>query len=447
LLTLRIGDNTEKKLMNPIAIATKGKGTLKMIERAGAISQRYGLTSGKMDRVLSHFTGILRRFNCGATFPITSVALARSSGVIEKHQAHNIEFAIHGYYHVDHSQLSLDEQLAHLAKARHLFQARGVACEGFRCPYLRWGDATIAAVSRSGLSYDSSQGLAWDVVDGLESESYRHVLNFYGAVSATQYPALPRWDNGLVRIPYCLPDDEALIDRFQLKVAEPMSQLWLSMLDKIHQLGELFTLALHPERIYLCETPLVETLRRARELSPGVWMARLDEITRWWKARMTAAVTIANDDDAVFHLTVNGPSGVTFLARNVDAMTPATRWDGVYMRMSGTDCHVRALRRPFIGVSPSSTPYLISFLRQQGYIVEQTDAAHACALYLDRPRFDYLDERPLLTQIESGDFPLVRLARWPNGARSALCVTGDIDALTIWDYGLRLLESNRMGQR
>ena len=45
----------------------------------------------------------------------------------------------------------------------------------------------------------------------------------------------------------------------------------------------------------------------------------------------------------------------------------------------------------------------------------------------------------LLAQIEGGDFPLVRLGRWPNGARSALCVTGDIDALTIWDYGLRFL--------
>jgi hypothetical protein len=33
---------------------------------------------------------------------------------------------------------------------------------------------------------------------------------------------------------------------------------------------------------------------------------------------------------------------------------------------------------------------------------------------------------------------LVRLARWPNGARAALSVTGDVDALTIRDYTRRL---------
>jgi hypothetical protein len=31
------------------------------------------------------------------------------------------------------------------------------------------------------------------------------------------------------------------------------------------------------------------------------------------------------------------------------------------------------------------------------------------------------------------------LGLWPAGARSALAVTGDIDALTLWDFGLRLL--------
>ncbi|MDI9546097.1 MAG: hypothetical protein QM346_00715, partial [Chloroflexota bacterium] len=63
------------------------------------------------------------------------------------------------------------------------------------------------------------------------------------------------------------------------------------------------------------------------------------------------------------------------------------------------------------------------------------------AYFLDRQQFSALDERPLLAEIEDGDRPLVRLGRWPRGARSALVVTGDIDALTLWDYGLRALGS------
>ena len=59
--------------------------------------------------------------------------------------------------------------------------------------------------------------------------------------------------------------------------------------------------------------------------------------------------------------------------------------------------------------------------------------------YLDRATFTAEDQRPLLAEIEGADKPLVRLGRWPNGARSALAVTGDIDALTLWDYGLRFI--------
>jgi hypothetical protein len=43
-----------------------------------------------------------------------------------------------------------------------------------------------------------------------------------------------------------------------------------------------------------------------------------------------------------------------------------------------------------------------------------------------------------ITEIGKGDWPLVRIARWPREAQCALAVTGDVDALTIWDYGQRM---------
>jgi hypothetical protein len=77
-------------------------------------------------------------------------------------------------------------------------------------------------------------------------------------------------------------------------------------------------------------------------------------------------------------------------------------------------------------------------LWQQGYIVEISEESHRYPCYFDQADFDTECERALLAQIESTGCPLVRLGRWPNGARSALAVTGDIDALTLWDYGLRV---------
>lgn len=435
--------------MNPIAVAAEGKGLLGVVRRAQTIGRRYGLTPARMGQTLAHFAGILGRFQCGATFPITTAALARSSGVVERYQDQQIEFAVHGLFHVDHRRLSLDAQLGHFARARQIFAERGVACHGFRSPYLRWSEQTIAAVARSGFLYDSSQGLAWTLGAERETAAYRRVLGFYGARSADAFPALPSLRDGLVRIPYCLPDDESLVDRLGLTSDVPMTRLWLAILAETHRLGELFTLGLHPERTMLCATALAETLRCARALRPAVWVARLDEIARWWRARAVAGVTveIALETGAgagapggpppVMQVSVSGPPGTTILARGVELLSAAAPWDGGYLRVSGATAALRARARPFIGVSRRSSPALASFLRQQGYIVELAERGQEHTLSLDLPQFGEADERPLLARIEGDDFPLVRLGRWPDGARSALCVTGDIDALTIWDYGLR----------
>ena len=64
-----------------------------------------------------------------------------------------------------------------------------------------------------------------------------------------------------------------------------MSQPWITILAETHRRGELFSLGLHPERIFLLETPLRAAMEMAKGLRPSVWFARLDEIARWWLAR------------------------------------------------------------------------------------------------------------------------------------------------------------------
>ena len=418
--------------------ATRLRGPLRLLRRAEVICGRYGLTSAKMVRTLDRFVEVLGQYRCGATFPITTAAFARHSKALEKYRAQDIELAVHGYRHVDHTRLSLDAQVQQLTDARRLFDARSSPAVGFRSPYLRWSAETIAAAHAAGFLYDSSWGLVWDVAAGAETASYRHVLAFYRAAAAAEYPALPRLEDGLVRIPYCLPDDESLVDRLRLAPGAAMSDCWLAILDRSHELGELFTLGLHPERIRPCEVSLADTLAAARAKSPAVWIARLDEIARWWVARTAATVTIAAGADGEIAMDVEGPAGVTILARNVELLTPAEPWEGAWRIARGSGVRFRAGTRPFIGVSGRSSGSLVSFLRQQGYVVERADSSREHGLYFDRPAFSHEDERGLLVVIERSPRPLVRLGRWPNGSRSALCVTGDIDALTIGDYGLRL---------
>ena len=127
------------------------------------------------------------------------------------------------------------------------------------------------------------------------------------------------------------------------------------------------------------------------------------------------------------------------LLRSLEVKTASEPWFAGYRRASATPCIVRAECRPFIGVSPGVAPALISFLRQQGYILETSPDPELYPFYLDLGSFSRQDGRRLIREIEEGDFPLARLGRWPDGAHSALTITGDIDALTLWDYGLRLL--------
>ena len=423
--------------MNPISVAFKGKGLFKLLQRARSIFKSYGTTPARLDEALKQFAALLEQFDCSATFPITTVALERNPQTIKKYQQQGIEFAIHGYRHIDHHQLSPEEQMAQLGLAKKVFDSVGIQARGFRGPYLHANAHTLIALQDQNIAYDSSQGIDWDVLDGHETPAYRHVLNFYGALPVANYPSLPSLDKNLVSIPYSLPDDEALAHRLALETPVQMSALWPAILRRSYELGELFTLGLHPERTFTCKEPLRAVLSEARQLNPPVWIARLDQIADWWRARSAAGIEIADIASGEFQVTVKGPPGTTVLARGVETDASTLPWNNGYRQIEATTFIVRSPVRPFIGLSADVSSALAHFVRQQGYIVESGGKEQNHALYLGQSEFRAEDQRPLLARIEGAQRPLVRLGRWPNGAQSALTITGDIDALTLWDYMLR----------
>jgi peptidoglycan/xylan/chitin deacetylase (PgdA/CDA1 family) len=439
--TTKTGNNG---VFNPFSIAARGKGVSALFKRARIISARLGLTASKMDLALAQFSRLLQSYGCSATFPITSVVLARNSAVIRKYHSRGIEFAIHGYIHIDYPQLAPEEQLAHLRRAREIFAAMGITVVGFRSPYLRRGTHLYAAIEAAGFSYVSNQPVMWDVLDAdafapSTGASYERAIKFYDPWPASERLSLPQLCNQLVEIPVSLPDDEMLLDRLGGETDGLVEKTWRRILSQTYQRGELFTIQLHPERIFKCVDGLSAILAEARTLTPSVWIARLDEIAAWWRARANATVDITDVGDGGFHLVVAGPSGTTVLARAVEVDARTVPWANGYRQVEAMTFTVHAPLRPFIGVSPGTSPALISFLRQQGYIVEISGETGRYSHYFDQADFVAEHERSLLAQIERTGRPLVRLGRWPNGARSALAVTGDIDALTLWDYCLRFL--------
>jgi peptidoglycan/xylan/chitin deacetylase (PgdA/CDA1 family) len=433
-----------RRVNSSIVVAARAKGPLALWKRARNITSRYGLTPGKMDQALHQFAQMLRRFDCGGSLPLTAVALLRNSDTIAKYLDQNIEFAVHGYTHVDYGRLGPEEQLTHLRRAREAFASAGIAASGFRSPYLSRDAHLDAAIEAAGFFYVSNQPIMWDVLDAdafvpSTYASYKRAIDFYDPWHAGERLSLPQLRNQVVEIPVSLPDDEILIDRLGGETNGLVAEAWRRILSESYRRGELFTVQLHPERIAKCADALSDVLTEARVLAPAVWLARMDEIAAWWRARARARVEVKDTGGGGLHLVVAGPDGTTVLARAVRVEAPTLSWADGYRQVQETTFTINAPLRPFIGLSPRTSSRLADFLRQQGYIVEISKESHRYSYYFDQADFTAGQERPLLTQIDGTDRPLVRLGRWPNGARSALAITGDIDALTLWDYGLRFL--------
>src|SRR5918999_2540140 len=278
-------------LSSTIAVAAMGKGPVKMLHRARVIGGRYGVGRSRMEQRLALVHSLLERYGSGATLPVTGATVKRNPRVIARYAGLDIELAVHGYYHVDHTRLSDADQLVQLGRARRLLESIALPPVGFRAPYLRWNAATLNAVRQNGFLYDSSQAMHWPLNAGLATEAYRRALVFYGAVAAADYPVVPWSDRGIVRIPYCLPDDEAVVDRLRL-TPEAIGELWLRILRTTHERGELFTLGIHPERIERCAPGVIAVLEEARAARPPFWVARIDEIARWWRDRATSTVAV-----------------------------------------------------------------------------------------------------------------------------------------------------------
>jgi len=422
--------------MNPISIAVKGKGAAGFVRRARRIAREYGYSCEKMATALDRFAAVVSEFDCSATFPITSVVLRRNPDLIRRYQKRGIEFAVHGYRHTDFSRMPLEQQVEDLSLARQIFLEAGIEAKGFRSPYLRYTEKTLAALRGQGFEYDASQALAWNCLSARATPGYKQALQFYNALSADDYPSLPQLDAGVVQIPYSLPDDESLVDRFAFE-CEQMAPIWLAILDRTVELGELFTVGIHPERISPCEEALRRVLRAATNKKGEVWIARMDQIASWWRQRTAASVKISEQAPRRIRVQIDGPSGTTVLIRGLDVNAPTRPAFGGYRQVQSLDFSLHHPLRPFVGVAPGASSDLIQFLREQGFILDIGAPRESCSLYLDLADFGPGRKRALLDDLEQSNRPLVRLGRWPHGHRSALAITGDIDALTRWDYGLR----------
>jgi len=432
--------------MNLLRYLMESRGPVNAARRLTVIGRRFGLSSARMERALQDFSAIGQQYGCTPTLAVTAVLLERYPKVFQRLQD-KVELAVHGYVHTDYSRLDEAAQAEHMERALNAFGGLGLSPEGFRCPYLRWNQESFHVAGRFGLTYGSNGALAWDVIQPASVgprawAAYEKGLRLYGAREATRGLSLPsRMDGSLLDIPASLPDDEAMVDRLELGDGTQAAAIWSSMLEQVHQRGELLTLILHHERVAILRDALEAVLTSARGYQPPVWVAPLKEIARWWSDRLAWRLQVQRREDGSYQVTAPEAPGATVVVRGVETEPAAVPWFGPYQVVPASSFTVRSPRAPVVVPEEGCSPAQKAFLQEEGFVVAEDAAPGTDGLRISGcTSFDESDKRTLVDYIESSDAPLVRLWRWPHGARCAMSVTGDVDAMTMLDFLRRPLE-------
>lgn len=379
--------------------------------------------------------------DCRPTFPAPGLIVERYPEFFRGLRDRGCEIAVHGYQHNDLGGLPIPKALEQLSRAVRAFERSGIEAHGFRCPYLGYSEELLNAIPEGLFEYGSNRSVLWDIPlihdDGGRTLIAETLRSLYKPRSSREFISVPWSRPKNLEIPICVPDDLTLVDGYGYDV-QGVAEAWCGILDSTHERGELFNLMFHPELADRCGSAFVEVIGRAKRKVPHVWIAKLGEISDWWREKagfQTAIAPLAVGMRLAFRCTMRA----TILSKGLEPDASTKPWDGNYLHLTSRTLDVPASPRPFIGLSPGIPAETVRFLREQGYILDEGQTAPSCGIYLDRVRLSMLaSETQLIDFIESCGGPLVRFGRWPEGAKSALAVTGDLDALSLADYFSRL---------
>ncbi len=415
-----------------------------VIQRASLLLDRYGITPAKAMTRIDDSVTTLASFGCAPTFFTPGIVVNRYPRFIQSLQEKGAEIAVHSYQHIDLSTLMLPQAHDQLNRAISTFQHNGIEAYGFRCPYLSCSDELLQSLPEGLFGYSSNRAI-WMDVSTLDQNTGRNVIfnalsKFYEPKNFAETISVPWSYLNMIEIPVCVPDDLQLHDGLSLD-RQGISQSWIEMLHQTHQRGELFNLIFHPELGSACKQSFEDLLGQSSKLKPVVWITRMCDITDWWREKSKFGVKIQSTPDGI-KIEFKCSPRATILASGLGLDTTQESWDEKYYRVKSETLEIATDSLPFVGLASSAPEHVGLFLREQGYIVDRTEKAMDCGIFIDDDLLAKLpDMVQLIKYIESSAAPLVRYWRWPNGAKSALSITGDLDALTLLDYASRLYTS------
>lgn len=408
------------------------RGPRNALTRLPTIVERFGISPRKSEANLSALMDVVERHGVRPTLPVTAVTALRHPDIIRGLHDRGAEMAAHGYVHNDYASLSAEQQHQQVRAARTALEGLGLAIRGWRCPYSRWNPETVAALVAAGFDYDATPVYHWPAyqreaipLSDEAREDYQRFVDLSSSRDALTHVVLPTLVDGLVQLPMSIPQDEDMVDRLHLDL-DSMSRVWIRMLRDTRERGEIFVMCLHPERAGLFAAPLDAALDEAGRMR-DVWIAPCGAIAEWWRARDVAQVTVEPAAEGCWRIDVTGP----------DALETVYASD----RLAGSGAMtVLSQRKPVVHCGPAWPEATRQRLRDSGYWVEQGGNPAEYAVNLDAALPASSPADAVALKVREHDTELLRLNPWPAGFRACLSITADIDALTLYDFAMRLKE-------
>lgn len=424
------------------------KGLLHSFERSAQILRRYTFGRRRFAEMMSH----LQRHSWSdvrVTFCITASLLESHKEFLRSFKENGHEYAAHGFFHTNMKKKSREEQFEIVRRSYEIFNDSGMPVHGFRCPYLSYNTNTIEALARSPFSWTSNNVIFWDSglpKDRHSEEHLKKLSTLYSFRDSSQTMSLPKYVERLLDIPLTAPDDEMIYERFRIKDSGAIAPIWIKTFQKVYERGEIYHLLFHPERFQYVSEAMKELVEETRRMTPHVWHATLIQITRWWEKRRQIRWLYEKQNSRAFRLIIQAPPESTILVKSerpdgdrffygtYKKADPAIKEKGLFA------LNVSNLGKNTVTISDKSSKSLEDFLKDEGFLVERRQKADNGSLFIGGyESFTEADKLPLLKKIDESPFPLLRVWRWPNGARCAFTISSDVDSINVGDFMRRMM--------
>ncbi|MBN1551062.1 polysaccharide deacetylase family protein [bacterium] len=404
------------------------------------IYKRYGLSNEKVRKILIQFVTDIQRYNIQPTFPVTASVVRRTPTLFQSLEQCGVEFALHGFKHIDYTQLAIENVHRHWEQGLAIFKQCGLRNHGFRFPFLRRDPLCLNTLNSHAFLWDSSDVISWPLPKTLlipqkRVSDYQSILETYQVKDARENVSLPYFIKSLVEIPVSMLDDDILVERLGFGV-EQIDSVWQSIFEETYKRKEMFVLQLHPERYLECKMSLLRLIKKISKMT-DVWTPTLSELALWWSERTKAidSIQIKRIDGKNYQAITNAADRVTLIIYNnvkgkEDSMF-SDEWKPV-----PSAYRIVSRVKPVIGIVPECISKYVDFFNQEGYLFEEKQPDTRYAIEIDHRSSD----SPVVefqSYLNSAKGPLLRVWRWPRGIRSVFAVTGDIDGLDFWDYWIR----------